>query len=149
MKYQISEDYSEIAISVDEKERLVLQEILDQNPLDFVTDENMSSFLEPLFANSELEWIDPSWSGDLTSAPMIGILGKEESHELSDWLGLGLLFEGQWDDKKWFRPILFRWAYMNYEIRSPLHDLLEKGSVKFVGGKLLNREDSNLIVMHN
>jgi hypothetical protein len=72
---------------------------------------------EPLIANSELEWIDPSETGDLTSAPMLGI----REGDSRDSVVRGEQYR-----------ILQRWAYMDYQVRSPVQDLIERGQAVFV-----------------
>ncbi len=63
--------------------------------------------LDWLVCNSELEWIDPSETGDLTDAPMLGI--RDENGE-----------------------VRARWAYMDYQVRSFVSDLVERGEAVFV-----------------
>jgi hypothetical protein len=63
--------------------------------------------LESLIANSELEWTDSEETGDLTDAPMLCI--RDENEE-----------------------IIQRWAYMDYQVKSFLDDLLETGRAVFV-----------------
>lgn len=70
------------------------------------SDAAMFEAFEPLVCNSELEWIDPAETGDLTSAPMLGI--RDENQK-----------------------VIERWAFMDYAIRSPLETLLDCGKVEF------------------
>ena len=63
--------------------------------------------LEVLICNSDLEWIDPSETGDLTDAPMLGI----RDHK-------GRIFH--------------HWAYMDYQVRSFIDDLIETGRAIFI-----------------
>ena len=64
--------------------------------------------LEHLLANSELDWISPEETGDLTSAPMLGLRDKD----------------GNATDA--------RWAFMDYQIRSFVTDLIETGQAVFI-----------------
>lgn len=66
-----------------------------------------SEVLQGMFANSELEWIAPEEIGALTSAPILGLR----------------------DDKG--EPIA-AWAFMDYQVRSFLTDLLENGKAIFI-----------------
>ncbi len=70
--------------------------------------------LEDLCANSELEWIDPSETGDLTDAPMLGIR------------------DGDVDQPTCESPVIARWAFMDYQLRSFVDDLIEKGEAIFI-----------------
>jgi len=89
----------------------------------------LRELIEPLVCNSELQWINPEDTGDLTDAPMLGILGEESTENTGPF---GAIQCGFWDGKPRFQPILNRWAFMESALRSPLEDLLEKGEVVFV-----------------
>jgi hypothetical protein len=90
--------------------------------------------LESLIANSELAWIPEGATCDLTGAPMLGILGEEGTEHTVFLENHGLIPTG--NDGYWptFVPILKRWAYMNYQVRSFVTDLLETGECVFQGG---------------
>lgn len=114
-----------LIIVVDAEEQAELQELKNDddgdsdyhNGLDgdFHSDARMYDFLEPLTANSELEWVSSFETGDLTTAPMLGI---KEYHE-----------------KDLEEPkIIQRWAFMDYQVRSVLDDLLNNGKAIFIGG---------------
>lgn len=95
---------------------------------DFQSDDTLLDTLESLTANSELEWINPADTGDLTSAPMLGILGEPGRHESGPY---GCVLVG-WDEHgAWHSPIVMRWAFMDYQVRSPLDDLADNGRVAF------------------
>ena len=64
--------------------------------------------LESLVCNSELYWIDPSETGDLTDAPMLGLRGED------------------------YDEVIARCAFMDYEVRSFVSDLIETGRAVFV-----------------
>jgi len=135
MKFQISPDRRTLTITADAMERKLLREGWD-NPgeTNIASDKAMHEFFEGVLANSELQWIDPSWTGDLTSAPMLGILGDDvaESEVKSfpapyhGWREIG--FNGR---EKVFQPVLERWHYASYALRSPLADLMETGKCEF------------------
>jgi len=40
------------------------------------SDAQLADILEPLTCNSELDWVLPEYTGDLTGAPMLGIYGE-------------------------------------------------------------------------
>jgi len=91
-----------LVITVDDGERAELS-ALD----DIQSDVAMWDFLEPLVCNSDLDWISPAETGDLTDAPMLG--RRNESGEVME-----------------------RWAFMDYQVRSPLEDFLSSGRAVFV-----------------
>lgn len=95
--------------------------------------------LESLIANSELDWINPKDTGDLTEAPMLGVFGEEFTSQgglldrppLPDG-ALGAVQYGQNGDVGFWMPILRRWAFADYQVRSFLDDLLSEGRAEFV-----------------
>jgi len=74
-----------------------------------------AEILEPLLANSELQWIAPSETGDLTDAPMIGIRNEDDT-------------------------VHSRWAFMDYQVRSFIDDLIDKGEAIFTGGPTIKMD---------
>ncbi len=110
MKYTIAPDRSKLTITVDEAER---QELRESSSIQ--QDATMYEFFEPLTCNSELAWVYPDETGDLTDAPMLGLMGE--------WNG-------------WHQKIVERWAFMDYQVRSVLEDLRDNGECVFVGGPL-------------
>lgn len=125
MEYRINGN--KLIVTVDSDERAELHEL--QSEPDFQSDVVMYEFLEPLVANSELQWIGSEDTGDMTEAPMLGILGKESNEESGPY---GSIHVGHWDGKNWYQPIVSRWAFMNYQIKSPLNDLVDSGEAIFV-----------------
>ena len=104
MKYSISADRKQLTITVNESERNELTQ------MDHIqSDKALYDFFEYLIANSELQWISPEETGDLTDAPMLGIKNEKDIVEE-------------------------RWAFMDYMLRSPLEDLKEKEKVVFSAG---------------
>lgn len=124
-----TQNKTQLTIIVDDVERMELQELKLELQDEFRSDRAIHDFLEPLISNSELQWIDPSDTGDLTDAPMLGILGETIDKNEGPF---GAVHVGHWDDKDWYQPILQRWAYMDYQVRSPLSDLLAIGWANFV-----------------
>lgn len=121
MKATISPDRKTLTISVDDAEREELRNWeVERHGFangNLQSDIAMMDFLEPIVCNSELDWISAAWTGDLTDAPMLGI---------TEW------DLPQQDDPK----VLERWAFMDYQVRSVLEDLRDKGECVFVGGAL-------------
>ena len=95
-----------LIIKADERERRELKELVEEKGPTISTE---GDALESLTCNSELEWISPEETSDLTSAPMLGI--RDESGK-----------------------VLSRWAFMDYQIKSFLTDLIETGKATFIGG---------------
>jgi hypothetical protein len=98
----------------------------------------MCDWFEHITCNSELEWTSSDITGDLTSAPMIGIYGEEqpldEKYKKWDFLQ-GTRFSSCCDGKTFVEPVLERWAFMDYAVRSVLEDLRDYGKAVFIGGQ--------------
>jgi protein involved in temperature-dependent protein secretion len=62
----------------------------------FDSDEFMRQVLEPVLANGEYTWLPEACTDDLTSAPMLGLLGDKMPgpDNPEEALGLGLLHVG-------------------------------------------------------
>lgn len=135
MTHTITPDRRQLIISVDADEQKELREwprdrnLPDHTPDSIGSDDAMHEFLEPLTRNSELEWIPEGTTDDLTSAPILGILGEVQRDDATPRgyggpkinAGCGM-----------FQPILERWAFMDYQVRSVLEDLRDKGQAVFV-----------------
>lgn len=87
--------------------------------------------LRALLANSELSEISPEYTGDLTDAPMFGILGEVTTDEKGPF---GSIPVGYTDGSAQYAPIVSKWAYMSYQILNPWKELLLKGEVTLMGG---------------
>lgn len=124
-----------LTITIADSERKELAELKAEDPDHFGTDDAMYDFLERLTCNSDLDWVNAEQTGDLTSAPMLGIFGETTTEESGQF---GARHCGCWNDdgdtvsKPRFDPIIARWGFMDYALRSPLDDLLDKGEVTFV-----------------
>jgi hypothetical protein len=111
MTYEITETRTKLKIIIGHDEVQYLRrmkkdlELCDDH---FATTMQECDFLEPLVCNSELDWIDPTETGDLTEAPMLGIRDEEGK-------------------------VIERWAYMDYQVRSFLSDLADNGYAVFTG----------------
>lgn len=130
MTYHLTPDHTRLTIKADDQERAALRLMGD----DIQSDAAMHEVLESIVCNSELNWLLPEWTGDLTDAPMLGILGQLTTTP-------GGMLAGCWPDEQgimrtWHHPVVERWAFMQYEARSPLEDLRDRGEVVFVGGQL-------------
>lgn len=136
MKFTISKDRKTLTIEADPatiKNHLNELAELGRN---IQSDEELHSCFESMLSNSELQWVTGQTSGDLTDAPMLGILGYEvpDTANIFDEIksnSFGMVQCGQNGLRKYFQPILERWAYMNYAVRSPLEDLRDTGKAIF------------------
>lgn len=111
MKYTYDE--TTLTIEADEAERAALREVATDLPDHYGTLGHEVEFMERLICNSELDWIQPGETGDLTDAPLLGI--RDADNVLSD---------GSY-------PIVQRWGYPHYALRSFLTDLMETGRAVF------------------
>ncbi len=106
MIHSFTETRDKLTIYITEEEcRFLASHQQDED--DYGSEQFEIDFLEPLICNSELKWVSPSETGDLTDAPMLGIRNEE-----------GKVTE--------------RWAYMNYQIQSFCGDFIKDGYAVFV-----------------
>ena len=129
MNYLISPDGQRLTLTVDTQERALL---LDMTNEELSADDTMFEFFEKLIGNSELEWVRPEECGDLTEAPMLGIYGPETTTT-------GGRHAGNWPAqdgvvRAHYHPVMQRWAWMDYQVRSLLSVLRDTGSAALVGG---------------
>lgn len=96
-------------LTCDYETTMELQE-MRENDSDWGSSKMEAEVLESLLANSEWDWINPSETGDLTDAPMIGIRDEKEN-------------------------VIEHYAYMQYQLRSFLDDLADYGNARFEGSK--------------
>ena len=127
MEYTYDDD--RLTITADAEDLAELAELKTDDPDGFGNDRMMVEFFEDLLANSELDWIDAADMGDLTDAPMLGIRGDEQDHKSGPF---GVTHCGHWDEKDWYQPITHRWGFMDYQVRSLLDDLLDRGEAVLV-----------------
>lgn len=109
-----------LVITADEAAKKELAELKEEKGEAFGCDDVMGDVFENMIANSELDWVRPEDTGDLTDAPMLGIVGNE-GEQVEKFYGRN--FNDQ--------PILERWAFMGYQIDSPQDCLLRNGFVVF------------------
>ena len=129
LRYRIED--TRLIITADAEDQAELQRMKTED--EFQSDQAMYDAFEHLTANSELTWISPSDTGDLTDAPILGVLGEEGIKQHTVFLeNYGLVETGS--DGFWtmVQPILKRWAFMDYQLRSHLDDLVEKGKAVFI-----------------
>ena len=131
MQYTISPDRRRLTIQASKTER---EELRERD--DIQSDYALHEIFERLVSNSELEWINPADTGDLTDAPMLGILDGAQplANRESFAPHYGTTLAGCYGDPPQAQvcPILERWAFMDYQVRSVLEDLRDKGEAVFV-----------------
>ena len=134
MKHEFNEDRSQLILLLDGEERESLRELLEDRHRGWLEVE--AEFMADYLANCELDWVDPADTGDLTAAPMLGITGGDddvigESDPLPENC-YGRQLVGAWDGQQRYVPILERWGFMSYALRSFLSDLAADGRAVFV-----------------
>ena len=114
----------------------------------FDSDAFLHELLEPLVTNDEYAWLPEGCTGDLTSAPMLAVLGDEMPgpDDTEDALGMGLVHVGCWPHegrlRQMYQPVLKRWAFMPYQVRSPQGDLTDDGQCVWDGGDLWGTQEA-------
>ena len=125
LTYQTDPEAGTLTLFADHEDRAVIADLIDDKGTSI---ESESEALEDLISNSELQWIDPSDTGDLTAAPMLGILGEEQRENSGPY---GAVVCGQDENGKFYQPVLERWGFAHYAIRSFLQDLVDDGKAVF------------------
>lgn len=95
-----------LILRADSIERENIRELADPESGEFGINAELDA-LESLIANSDLDWIRPEEIGALTDAPILGL--RSENGE----------------------PCT-AWGFMDYQLRSFLTDLVDKGEAKFI-----------------
>ena len=149
MKYRIEDN--RLVITVTPKEQEGLRTLRHNYPDEFGTDAAMQVVLAMFTHHECYFWVDPSDTGDLTSAPILALFGEEEVGPAPDEAkGKGLFLVGHFPAEPGqpveyhYYPITHRWAFMDYQVTTPQEQLLERGEATFTGGRLLERPDTDL-----
>ena len=128
IKYQINKDAGTLALTADDAARKEIRELIESE-LHCGWRWMEVEALDCLTSNSELQWVNPADTGDLTDAPMLGVIGEETREKTGPF---GAVCVGGDGKGPIFSPILERWGFMQYETRSFLEDLMETGKAVFV-----------------
>lgn len=137
MKWQVDE-HSRLVMTATRKEQRSLQ-VAQRRDQSFDSDAFMHDLLEPLVTN-DFTWLPEACTDDLTSAPMVGVLGDEMPgpDDTQDAIGMGLVHVGCWAHEgrrhQMYQPVLRRWAFMDYAITSPQRELADMGRCVWEGG---------------
>jgi hypothetical protein len=145
MKWHIDES-SRLVITVTKKEQRSLQ-LARRRDQSFDSDHFMHELLEPMVTNG-FAWLSEGCTDDLTSAPMLGILGEAMPgpDDTQDAIGFGLVHVGCWAHqgrlRQIYEPVLRRWAFMGYALTSPQRELADTGRCVWEGGDLWGTQDA-------
>jgi hypothetical protein len=132
MRHEISTDKHFLTLLIDDEERDLLVERKEEDEFFGSTNSEIEA-LEGLIANSELDWVCPEQTGDLTDAPLLGICGSEEYlFEDLPKDRVGEINTSRVNGVTWWTPILFRWGYEPYQVRSFLDDLINNKKTVFI-----------------
>ncbi len=105
----------------------------------FGSDDFLYDLLESMFSDDSFTWLPEGTTGDMTSAPMIGILGDEMPGPAPGRAQCSGLYPcGRWEVgghlREMYQPVLQRWAFMDYAVTSPQRELAEHGRCEWQGG---------------
>jgi hypothetical protein len=145
MKWEVDE-HGRLVISVTKKEQRSVQ-AAQRRDQSFDSDRFMHQLLEPMVTN-DFTWLPEGCTDDLTSAPMLGILGEAMSgpDDAQDAIGMGLVHVGCWQHKgqlrQMYEPVLRRWAFMDYAVTSPQRELADTGRCVWEGGDFWHTQEA-------
>jgi len=138
---------SKLVITVTQKEQRRLQAYRrrdEKNQLQsheprFNSDDFLYDLLENMFTNDCFTWLPDGCTGDMTLAPMLGILGEEMAGPTKEFTECSGLFNcGRWEVngelRDIYQPVLQRWAFMDYALTNPQAELAETGRCEWEGG---------------
>ena len=151
MKWQINEQ-GRLVITVTTREQRFLQAAQRRDEKGkceppFDSDDFMRELLEPM-ATDGFAWLPEGCTDDLTSAPMLGILGgpMPGPDDTQDALGMGLVHVGCWQHqgrlRQVYEPVLRRWAFMDHAITSPQRQLADTGRCGWEGGDFWSTQEA-------
>lgn len=131
LTHQISPDRRTLTICADESTRAEIAELITEGRAEW---DALADAFERLTCNSDLQWIAPEVCGDLTDAPILGILGEDRwtgSHRNGD----GTILVGG-DGRRAPNHVSVcdvteRWAWMPYQVQSVLEVLRDTGEAVF------------------
>ena len=138
MQYYFDENKN-LVITADEEEQRMLREYkseLEDQGLNFSSNDALYETFESLICNSELEFSDASTINALTSAPVLAIFSGEDIEvdppcEENNYRCIGYRVTGGNHGVTYGIKLWRAWAFMDYAVRSPQEDLLEYGQTVF------------------
>lgn len=142
--FRISPDRKTLTITADDETKRIIRENRDDHDDDYAgTDKEMFDLFDDVLPNCSFEWVNPSETGDLTEAPMLGLFGEDEEVEpVDNEVPAGFRLSGHDGKTCRAQPILWRWAWMSYAVESLIDHLLEHGEAHLTGGPLVERPDA-------
>ena len=137
IKHRIREDGC-LVLRVDSRDQRELRRIRDEKDDEYGPWGSVAleaEAMEQLVCNSELDWVNPSdITGNMTEAPTQLDCIEEMPAGSKFPTNFGLHWVGHWNTLGRYQPILARWRYMNYAVRSFLDDLADTGESVWQGG---------------
>jgi hypothetical protein len=151
MKWHVNEQ-RRLVITVWKKEQRSLQAAQRRDERGrceppFDSEQFMHNLLEPMVA-SGFAWLPEGCIDDLTSAPILGVLGETMPgpDDPQDVIGMGLVHVGCWDHegrlRQMYEPVLRRWAFMDYAVTSPQLQLADTGRCVWDGGDFWGKQEA-------
>lgn len=128
LTHEISEDGTHLRLLADAAAQAELRELRDDDTDNWGSTKCETEVMDYLLANSALRWVDPSDTGDLTDAPLLGICGETTDKPEGPY---GCVHVGFWGDATRYEPIDQKWGYAPYALRSFLDDLADDGVAIF------------------
>lgn len=131
IKYTIDKDAGTLTLTADEETRKDIRELIESESHCGWRWMEVEA-LDWLISNSELQWVSALDAGDMTDAPMLGIVAGEDEETRENKGPFGAVYVGGDEKGPIYAPILERWGFMQYETRSFLEDLMSEGKAVFV-----------------
>ena len=151
MKWNFDE-HGSLVLTVSKKEQRFLKAAYRRDQKgqckpSFDSDDFLYDLLEPMFTDDCFAWLPEGTTGDMTSAPMLGILGDEiPGPATSKTQCSGLYHCGRWEvegeRRQMYQPVLQRWAFMDYALISPQRELAETGQCVWEGGEYWGTQEA-------
>jgi hypothetical protein len=139
------DEHGKLVITVMKKEQRSLK-VAQRRDQSFESDAFMHELLAPLVTDG-FTWL-PEGTDDLTSAPMLGVVGEPMPGpaDPQDAIGMGLVHVGRWHHqgrlRQMYQPVLRRWAFMDYAVTSPQRELADSGRCVWEGGDFWGKQES-------
>jgi hypothetical protein len=130
-----------LVMTVDRRERRHLTALRRRRPARFGSLDRLVAALVGMTGDDEFVRLPEGATGDLTAAPVLGVLGAEEDAP-AGWTreaGTGLypLWVGPTGGR--VCPVLVRWAFPDDAVTSPLDAPADEGEATWPGGELHRR----------
>ena len=131
IKYTIEKDAGTLTLTADEETRKEIRELIESESHCGWRWMEVEA-LDRLTSNSELQWLSALDTGDVTDAPILGIVAGEDEETRENRGPFGAVHVGGGEKGPIYAPILERWGFMDYCVRSFLEDLMNDGKAVFV-----------------